>query len=85
MGAAGYHWRVGGRLKYFALASVVVGVAMQFIWIDAATPVHPDFRRCVPDMAAGDGRDAGTGPHRGAAAPAGPADYAATVMTQAKD
>ena len=40
MGAAGYHWRVGGRLKYFAIASVVVGVAMQFIWVDAATPVH---------------------------------------------
>lgn len=40
MGAAGYHWRVGGKLKYFAVASVVVGVAMQFIWVDAATPVH---------------------------------------------
>ena len=40
MGAAGYHWRVGGWLKYFAIASVAVGVAMQFIWIDAATPVH---------------------------------------------
>ena len=40
MGAAGYHWRVGGKLKYFGIASVVVGVAMQFIWIDAATPVH---------------------------------------------
>ena len=40
MGSAGYHWRVGGRLKYFAIASVAVGVAMQFIWIDAATPVH---------------------------------------------
>ncbi len=40
MGAAGYHWRVGGKLKYFAIASVVVGIAMQFIWIDAATPVH---------------------------------------------
>ena len=40
MGAAGYHWRVGGRLKYFAIASVVIGIAMQFIWIDAATPVH---------------------------------------------
>ncbi len=40
MGSVGYHWRVGGRLKYFATASVAVGVAMQFIWIDAATPVH---------------------------------------------
>ena len=40
MGAAGYHWRVGGKLKYFGIASVVVGVAMQFIWVDAATPVH---------------------------------------------
>ena len=40
MGAAGYQWRTGGRLKYFAIASVVIGVAMQFIWIDAATPVH---------------------------------------------
>ena len=40
MGAAGYQWRVGGGLKYFGIASVIVGVAMQFIWIDAATPVH---------------------------------------------
>jgi hypothetical protein len=40
MGAAGYQWRVGRGLKYFAIASVVVGIAMQFIWIDAATPVH---------------------------------------------
>ena len=38
--AARYQWRVGGTLRYIAPASLVIGVAMQFIWIDAATIMH---------------------------------------------
>ena len=38
--AARYQWRVGGALKRIAPASAVIGVAMQLIWLDAATIVH---------------------------------------------
>ena len=38
--AARYQWRVGGPLRTIAPASAVIGVAMQLIWIDAATIVH---------------------------------------------
>ncbi len=38
--AARYQWRVGGTLKIVAPVSAVVGVAMQFIWLDAATIMH---------------------------------------------
>lgn len=33
-------WRMGGVLKIFALAGVIIGIAMLFIWVDAATVVH---------------------------------------------
>ena len=33
-------WRVGGRLKVSAVADVIIGVAMLFIWVDAATVMH---------------------------------------------
>ena len=38
--ASRYQWRVGGALRYVAPYSLVVGAAMQFIWIDAATFAH---------------------------------------------
>ena len=33
-------WRVGGLLKVSAVADLVIGVAMLFIWVDAATVMH---------------------------------------------
>ena len=33
-------WRIGGLLKVSAVADVIIGVAMLFIWIDAATVMH---------------------------------------------
>ena len=33
-------WRVGGLLKVSAVADVIIGVAMLFIWVDAATVMH---------------------------------------------
>ncbi len=39
--AARYQWQVGGTLRWIAPASLVIGVAMQFIWVDAATIMHP--------------------------------------------
>ncbi len=33
-------WRIGGALKISAVADVVIGVAMLFIWVDAATVMH---------------------------------------------
>lgn len=39
--ASRYQWMVGGALRHIAPFSAVVGVAMQFIWIDAATLAHP--------------------------------------------
>ena len=33
-------WRIGGLLKVSAVADVIVGVAMLFIWVDAATVMH---------------------------------------------
>ena len=38
--AALYQWRVGGTLRLVAPASVIIGVAMQLIWIDSAITVH---------------------------------------------
>ena len=38
--AAIRQWRVGGMLRRVAPASALVGVAMQLIWVDAATVVH---------------------------------------------
>ena len=39
--AARYQWKVGGTLRWIAPGSLVIGVAMQFIWLDAATILHP--------------------------------------------
>ncbi len=39
--ASRYQWKVGGALRYIAPTSAIIGVAMQFIWIDAATIAHP--------------------------------------------
>ena len=39
--AARYQWMVGGTLRYIAPVSVIVGLAMQFIWVDSATVMHP--------------------------------------------
>ena len=33
-------WRIGGLLKISAVADLVIGVAMLFIWVDAATVMH---------------------------------------------
>ena len=39
--AARYQWRVGGTLRKVAPASAILGVAMQFIWLDSTTILHP--------------------------------------------
>ncbi len=36
-----YQWRARGSLRKIAPASGTIGVLMQFIWIDAATIMHP--------------------------------------------
>lgn len=33
-------WRIGGLIKVSAVADVIIGVAMLFIWVDAATVMH---------------------------------------------
>ena len=38
--AARYQWIAGGALRYVAPASAILGLAMQFIWIDGATIAH---------------------------------------------
>lgn len=35
-----YQWRLGGAARLVATVSVILGIAMQFIWIDAATIIH---------------------------------------------
>ena len=39
--AARYQWTVGGQLRIVAPFSALAGVAMQFIWVDSATVLHP--------------------------------------------
>ena len=39
--AARHQWQVGGTLRRVAPVSALIGFAMQFIWIDAATLLHP--------------------------------------------
>ena len=39
--AARYQWNVGGALRRIAPLSALIGISMQFIWIDAATIMHP--------------------------------------------
>ena len=80
MGAAGYHWRVGGKLKYFGCR---VGGRGGCHAVHLGRRRHtgaPDFRRCLSGMAADDGRDAGTGPSGGdPALPKGAAQVLTTV------
>ena len=38
---ARYQWRAGFALRKIAPASAALGIAMQFIWLDSATLVHP--------------------------------------------
>ena len=38
--AARYQWKAGGSLRYMSVPSAVIGIAMQLIWIDAATVMH---------------------------------------------
>ena len=39
--AARYQWKAGGTLRYISLGSAAIGIVMQFIWVDAATVMHP--------------------------------------------
>ena len=39
--AARYQWSVGGVLRHVAPVSAVLGIAMQFIWVNSATVAHP--------------------------------------------
>jgi hypothetical protein len=41
MVASRFQWRVGGVLRFIAPASGILGLAMQFIWINSATLAHP--------------------------------------------
>ena len=38
--AARYQWKAGGPLRYMSVPSAAIGIAMQLIWIDAATAMH---------------------------------------------
>ena len=38
--AARYQWMAGGALRFIAPLSVIIGLAMQLIWVDALTVVH---------------------------------------------
>lgn len=38
--AAQRQWKAGGPIRRIAPASVVIGIAMQLIWVDAATIMH---------------------------------------------
>ena len=39
--ASRYQWKAGGTLLFIAPVSGILGLAMQFIWIDSATLAHP--------------------------------------------
>lgn len=38
--ATRYQWMVGGTLRRIAPVSAILGVGMQFIWVEAATDIH---------------------------------------------
>ena len=38
--AARYQWKAGGALRCITPLSVITGLAMQFIWVDALTVIH---------------------------------------------
>lgn len=39
--AARYQWKVGGTLRRISPVTAIIGILMQFIWIDSATFMHP--------------------------------------------
>lgn len=39
--AARQQWKAGGKLRRISPVSLIIGLAMQFIWIDSATFMHP--------------------------------------------
>lgn len=39
--AARYQWKAGGTLRRISPVSALIGIAMHFIWVDAATIMHP--------------------------------------------
>ncbi len=39
--ASRFQWKAGGPLRFIAPVSGILGLAMQFIWIDSATLAHP--------------------------------------------
>ena len=39
--AARYQWKVGGTLRRISPLSAIIGIVMQFIWVDSATIMHP--------------------------------------------
>lgn len=39
--AAWQQWKAGGKLRVISVFSALIGLAMQFIWIDSATFMHP--------------------------------------------
>ena len=39
--AARYQWKAGGTLRRISPVSALIGIAMQLIWVDAATIMHP--------------------------------------------
>lgn len=39
--AARHQWKVGGTLRRISPLSAIIGIAMQFIWVDSATFMHP--------------------------------------------
>ena len=41
LAAARYQWRAGGMLRRIAPVSAIIGILMQFIWVDSATFMHP--------------------------------------------
>ena len=38
--ATPYQWKAGGLLRYISVVTAAIGIAMQFIWLDAATVMH---------------------------------------------
>ena len=40
LAAAERQWKAGGAIRRIAPASLALGIAMQFIWVDAATIIH---------------------------------------------
>ena len=38
--ATPYQWKAGGLFRYISVVTAAIGIAMQFIWLDAATIMH---------------------------------------------